>query len=580
MLKGIRQFFTPPIFEDKEKTFLARITFNVILIAYVISLAGLLVAWITNSTTNDQNLLDYALLVTSIIASTGILVLLKRGYVNQANFSLIAVNAVIVYIIAFTAGGLDRPSIFLNLFILALSAVLFRRRGVIFTGLALAMGVLIIYWLEVAFPGSNLNTPAPMLNVAIINIFILALTGFMLQISNNYLDNTLRRAQESEKKLLETNSELENIGKNLQGLVAERTNSLEQNLQQLEKHTDQLQAITDISQSIVSIQDLDKLLIAIVESISKRFGYYHTGIYLLDETGDYIILKAASSAGGQRMLKRQDRLRVQPSSLVGFVASRTQVRVALDVERDATYQADPDLPETKSEIGLPLQAGAQLVGVLDVQSDEPDAFTEMDVNILTTLANQVAVSVQNVRLFSETRQALVESEKVYQQYVLRNWKQISRKATNQGYQYSSEGEITPLNTPIERLETEAVQSGTGPTIVKQKEQNTVLIPIKLRGQTIGNMSVNTTDLARDWNQDELAMIQATAERAALALENARLLEDSRQRASKERVISEMGTKITGAISIDNILKTAVEELGQAIPSAEVVIQFQNLETEV
>lgn len=579
MLKSIRQFFTPPVFEDREKTYHVRTTFNMVLATYAVSLAGLLIAFLTNEPTPGKTPYDFILLLVSLIVNTGILILVKQGRIQQANLALVAMGTVVVYIIAFTAGGLDRPAIFLNIFILALAAILFRGRGVFFTGLVLAIGVGIIYWLEVALPGSNLNVPAPMINVAIINIFIIVLTSFMLQISSSYLENALRRAQESEKKLLETNSELESIGKNLQGLVAERTASLEHNLQQLEKHTAQLQAITDISQNIVSIQDLDHLLPVIVDSIMERFGYYHAAIYLLDETGGYVILKAASSEGGQRMLKRQDKLRVEPSSLVGFVARRLQVRVAQDVEQDSTYLADPDLPETRSEVGLPLMAGTQLIGVLDVQSTQPNIFEERAVFMLSTLANQVAISIQNARLFSETHQALAEAEKVYQQYVLLNWKQISRKTANQGYQYSVEGEITPLNTPIEVVNTESVPSGTEPTVVKQKNQNTVLIPVKLRGQTIGNMSVNTTDLSREWNQDELAMIQATAEHTALALENARLLADSRQRATKERVISEIGTRITGAISIDNILKTAVEELGQAIPSADIVIQFQSSETE-
>jgi GAF domain-containing protein len=570
MLKRSRQFFTPPVFEDREKTYRVRVTFNMVLATYAVSLAGLLIALLTNPPAPDKTPYDLILLLASLIVNTGILILVKQGRVQQANFALVAMGTVVIYLIAFNAGGLDRPSIFLNIFILALASILFRGRGVFFTGLVLAIGIGIIYWLEVAFPGSNLNVPAPIFNVAMINIFIILLTGFMLQISSSYLENALLRAQESEKKLLETNSDLENIGKNLEALVAERTASLEHNFQQLEKHTAQLQTITDISQTLVSIQELDQLLPVIVNSITERFGYYHVGLYLKDESGKYVILKAASSEGGQRMLENQQKLRVEPSSLIGFAASGGQSRVVSDVEQDATYLAVPELPETKSEVVLPLQAGTQIIGVLDVQSKQPNAFSEREVNLLNTLANQVAISVQNERLFSETRQALVESEKIYQQYVLLNWEQISRKSANLGYQYLPEGETTPLNEPIQTAETAA--SGLA-------EQTSLFIPIKLRGQTIGTMSVKATDLSREWDQDELAMIQATAERVALALETARLLEDSQRRATKERVISDIATKITGAISMDNILKTAVEELGLAIPSAEVVIQFQSPEAE-
>jgi signal transduction protein with GAF and PtsI domain len=229
-----------------------------------------------------------------------------------------------------------------------------------------------------------------------------------------------------------------------------------------------------------------------------------------------------------------------------------------------------ELPETKSEAVLPLIAGTKLIGVLDVQSTQLDAFSDLEINILNTLGSQVAISIQNARSFEETRQALAESEKIYQQFVQQGWKRISREQTNLGYRFSQAG-LTPLKGSGEALNIESTTS-------QEDQANLLSIPIKLRGQTIGTMRVRPTKLSRKWDEGEMAMIQATVERAALALENARLLADSRQRASKERVISAIGTKITGAISIDNILKTAVEELGQAIPSAEVVIQFQNPES--
>jgi GAF domain-containing protein len=140
--------------------------------------------------------------------------------------------------------------------------------------------------------------------------------------------------------------------------------------------------------------------------------------------------------------------------------------------------------------------------------------------------------------------------------------------------------MTPLKVLFEPSKIESTSSSPGLTVASKENQATILsIPIKLRGQTIGMMDIRSTELSRELDDDEMAMIQATAERAALALENARLLEDSQRSASKERVISDIAAKITGSITMDNILKTAVEELGQAIPSAEVVIQFQNPEAE-
>jgi methyl-accepting chemotaxis protein len=361
----------------------------------------------------------------------------------------------------------------------------------------------------------------------------------------------------------------------LEQQVKDRTTDLETSKTLTEKHAKDLEAVADISHSMAFIQDLDQLLPVIANSISEHLGYYHTGIYLLNETGDYLFMRAASSEGGQRMLKRQGTLPVEPSSLVGFVASRKQLRVAQEVERDATYLADPDLPDTKSEVGLPLVAGAQIIGVLDVQSTEPDAFSGQNVNVLGTLANQIAISVQNARLFGETRRALAESERIYQQFVQQGWGQIVKETPVLGYTYSQHG-LIPLDALRDAQKSEAVSPGEGLAVADPDDQAAILtIPIKLRDQAIGNISIRSTDLSsRELDDDELTIIQATVERAALALENARLLEDSQRRAAKERLIGEISSKISASVDLDNILQTAAKELGLAILDSEVVVRFQ------
>jgi GAF domain-containing protein/HAMP domain-containing protein len=375
------------------------------------------------------------------------------------------------------------------------------------------------------------------------------------------------------------NSMTAQLSQTLEGLeqrVKDRTADLEASKSLTEKHAKDLEAVADISRSVAAIQDLDELLPTIVRLISDRYGYYHTGIYLIDETGGYAILSAASSEGGQRMLKRQQTLPIEPSSLVGFVASRRQPRVAQDIERDIAYLADPDLPNTKSEAVLPLLAGTQLIGVLDVQSTQSDAFSGQDVNVLTTLANQIAVSVQNTRLFGETRRALAEAESVYQQYIQQGWKRIVRETPVLGYKYSQHG-LTSLDTLGEAQQTGSVSS-QDLNVATQNDQSTILsIPIKLREQAIGAISIRSTDLLpRELDEDELTIIQATVERAALALENARLLEDSQRRATRERVIGEISSKISEKSEIDAILRSTAEELGKKLKDAEVTVEISDI----
>jgi GAF domain-containing protein/HAMP domain-containing protein len=369
--------------------------------------------------------------------------------------------------------------------------------------------------------------------------------------------------------------QLSQILENLEQRVRDRTTDLEVSKATTEKHSRDLEAVAEISHSMALIQDIDELLPTIAILISSRYGFYHTAIYLIDENREYAVLSAASSEAGQRLLENNHKLRIEPTSLVGYAASSGQIRVAADVTQDSNYMALSDLSDTKSEVVLPLVAGTEIIGVMDVESAEINTFTEQEVSLLHTLANLAAVSIQNTRSFGETRRALAESERIYRQFVQKGWERITRKKSVLGYKYSPEGVAPIIGTP----KTEAAMPAQESPAIDQEPQPVVLsIPIKLRDQTIGTMRVRSTKSSREWDQDELAMIQATADRAALALENARLLEDSQRRVTKERVISDIAAKITGSISMDNILKTAVEELGQAIPSAEVLVQFHSPET--
>ena len=405
------------------------------------------------------------------------------------------------------------------------------------------------------------DTSALTLSVSPITIsLLLIVAAFVQRILITRLNENLRRAREQEKEQIKANTELRDLQATLEARVERRTAELQESAAQLAQRAAQLEGVSDISSSITAVREIEKLLPMVTERISQRFGFYHTGIFTLSESREYAILSAASSAGGLRMMERKHQLRVGPGSLVGFVANRGIPRIALDVEQDAVHSVNPDLPETRSEIALPLLAGTNLIGVLDVQSTQPGAFSEQDVNILTTLANQVAAAMQNARLYGETREALGEAEKIYRQFVQQGWKQqIASTAITHGYRFSQTG--------VEQVElTSAGSPGEG-------TEHGYIVPIRVRDQIIGTLNIKSTESSREWDADELALIQAAADRAALALENARLLDESQRRASKERVIGEISSKISAAANTENILRTAVAELGSIVPDTEITIQF-------
>jgi len=333
---------------------------------------------------------------------------------------------------------------------------------------------------------------------------------------------------------------------------------------EFEKKSRRLETVSRVARSIAAVQDLDILLPAITQLISEQFGYYHVGIFLVDQNKEFAALRAANSEGGQRMLNRQHRLPLNTGSIVGYVTSRGEPRIALDVGADAVYFKNPDLPTTRSEMALPLRVGDQIIGALDVQSDQTNAFKEEDITILTTLADQVAIAIENARLFSETRKALMESQAAFELYVKLEWSSFARQVKHIGYIFDGK-HITPLDPKARRVQTKPFTQTGQPAFEKTDE--VLVIPIKLRNETIGVLNVRAKNGQRQWTQTEIALLEASAERTALALENARLAESAQRRAGRERAIVEISNRIGAHNDMDAILQTAVEELGRKFGGA-------------
>lgn len=374
------------------------------------------------------------------------------------------------------------------------------------------------------------------------------------------------------------NEQLRSLITDLEGRVAERTVALTSRSQELEKlaaqeerRAIQLQAIAQVSTIINTVQDLEELLPRITSVISDQFGYYHVGIFLLSEDGRFAVLRAANSEGGQKMLARNHRLRVGAAGIVGFVTGTGVPRIALDVGDDAIFFDNPDLPSTRSEVAVPLKLGKQIVGALDVQSTKAAAFTQTDVDLLSVLADQVSIAIENARTFEETRRSLAEAQNIYRQYLRTQWTEFMREEKRLGYKYSltqTQAIESPLETP------EVIEARlSGEMQVAKDDTSRVAVPIKLRGEVIGVLSLKSQS-NREWNDDEVDIVRAVAERVAIAAENARLVTETQRKASKEETIGQITSKISSSVNMRNILQTTAEELGRALPGSEIVIQFQ------
>jgi GAF domain-containing protein len=336
--------------------------------------------------------------------------------------------------------------------------------------------------------------------------------------------------------------------------VADRTRDLERRARYLE-------TTARVARDTSSVLDLQNLLTRVVTLVSERFGFYHTGIFLLDPTGEWAVLQSASSEGGQRMLARGHRLRVGEEGIVGYVTGQGKPRIALDVGADAVFFDNPYLPDTRSEMALPLRARGEIIGALDVQSKEPQAFSDEDVAVLQTLADQVAMAISNARLFQQAQESLEAERRAYGEINRQAWVELLHAQSNLGFLSDRQGTFPAGDLWEPQME---LVLRTGETAPRDGDGRSVAIPIKVRGEVIGVVDAQKPGESSEWTAEEVALMETLAEQLGLALESARLYQDTQRRAEHERLTGEVTAHIRETLDLDTVLQTAVHDISEAL----------------
>lgn len=353
-----------------------------------------------------------------------------------------------------------------------------------------------------------------------------------------------RKAQERAQTMYES---VRKSQTELEKRVAERT-------AELAHKTSQLNAASLVTHETAAIQDLDRLLNRAVILIHEQFGCYHVGIYLVNQRGDYVTLQAASSEGGKRLLERGYRLRVGTEGIIGFVAAEKKPRISLDVGKDAIFFDNPELPKTRSELSLPLVVRSKVVGVLDLQSSEVEAFKYDDIDIFQTMADQIAVTIENARLLTESQLVISQLETISNENTRQNWK-TELAVSKPAFHYSATG--------VRQIE----------RITQKAGNNALDIPIVLRGQKIGQISLQRKSELHKWTRQEETVANEVAAQTALALENIRLVERTRQRANREQAIANVTAHVRETLDLDTVLRTTVREIQKALNLQEAEIRL-------
>ncbi len=560
--------------EDKDPAFIL-LTRNILIFVICTNIALLpLVSGLVGGETARNPLAFVTLSITLLLAIIS-LFLIYRGSLLMAKLIVPLGLTLAVTIIAPQGNGLKSSAIVGFPVILIISAILLGKRALLLITPAAIIGMFVIAYADLS--GKSNPTPAGIEDAVIILVLLLSTAGIIHLLIQRLNDN-IDRSRISEEKQKQENAKLNELQASLEARISQRTAELQQANQINERRVHQFQAVTEVTKIITSIQNLESLLPRIAEVISEQFDVYHTGIFLLDEKKEFAVLRASNSVGGKKMLARGHKLPIGQTGIVGFVTATGKPRIALDVGADTVFFNNPDLPNTRSEIALPLRYAGEIIGALDVQSTKASAFSQDDVDVLFTLADQVAVAINNTLITEELQIALHEAHASIRRSTLETWQILRSQKVNLGLELK-ESSVVQLENKLqgEHIQ-EAIQKGV--TVSSNvKEQYRLAIPIRLRGNVVGVINIGTR-AQNKLSQDEVEIAESIAERLSLAIENANFLQSAQYRAEFERITTNITSHISSSTHIETILKTTAQELSRALDGSDVLVQIEPIAFEL
>lgn len=378
----------------------------------------------------------------------------------------------------------------------------------------------------------------------IIAIVSIVLLDTVIIMGMTLLQNGFEEAQKEARLSLDA---LERERASLERNVTERT-------RELAEKTIQLEAASNVARKISEIRDLQVLLNNVALSIAEQFNFYHVGIFLLDDKEQFAVLQAASSEGGRKMLQFGHRLAIGQTGIVGYVTGHGRPRVALDTGADAVFFDNPSLPLTHSEMALPLLVRGRVIGALDIQSEKIDAFSEGDIEVMQTVADQLAIAVENTRLFTESDAIISQFEALTALQTRDAWANYARRSVS-AYQFSAFG-VRPIRE-----------------IPQEEGPRNLRIPIELRGQEIGAIHLRRKEFAPVWSNRERDMAIEIASQVALALDTSRLLEETQKNAARDQMIANVSNKMRETLDMETVLQTAAIELRNVFGLSEAEVRL-------
>jgi GAF domain-containing protein len=472
-------------------------------------------------------------------------ILIRFPYWLKAGVFLVLIYAIILS--DFWDSGIWGASRVYMLVLVVMASLLFSPRAGIIAVIigtvttALAAWLILTGQFHLASTGIPTGSLSDWLNATLTDILV----GVVIIIGLRLVQFEFERAREQASSAIQkTQAE----SKNLESRVEERTNELTQK-------SELLRSASFITRSIAEVQDVPMLLERAVGLASDYFGFEHVAIYLFDEERRTAFLQATSSEAGKRMMENGFRIQRSPRNAIGYVSEQNKPYVHTNAGSESRTRliSEGKLEAMQSEILLPLSVRGRILGILDLQSKDARTFQQDELEILQSLADQIAISVESVRLINDTQAFANELEMLASQQTGEEWQRyLASRAI--AYQFTPSG-------------TKSIPVGE----IRKKNEGVMRIPLRLRGQDIGTMSFQGGEKV-EWTEDEQFLAERVAAQMSLALDNSRLLEETRQRAVQQQTVNEISNRLNRSLDIDTLLQAAARELG-SLPEVEEVSVF-------
>lgn len=361
----------------------------------------------------------------------------------------------------------------------------------------------------------------------------------------------------------------------------------------VQRRAARLTAASEVSSAATSLTDPDELLNRVVTLIRDRFELYYAGIFLVDEARQWAVLVAGSGEAGRLMLAQGHRLEVGGDSMIGYCVATGRARITYDARREERRRPHPLLPDTRSELALPLISRGEVIGAMTIQDEQPGAFTEDDITTLQTMAAQLGNAITNARLLEQMEQNVRELRAATGRYTEDAWRDyLQQESGTRGYRYRlvdiasvtdrrPEAEeawrqdrtiVTSLEPSAKSAADPVEQKVSADHVVDSTIGSGIGVPIRLRNQVLGVLNVRFED---DEVPDEtVRLVEQVADRLALALESARLLAQMRRTAQRERMIGDVTNRMRRTLDWDDLMETATQELQEMLNASRVFVQWK------